>query len=70
MITKEQLESLGFVTEDGGLTYTDAPDWDFEFNIKTQELWNINDGFGEPEFLCKITDFNKLENIIIHYKQS
>jgi len=67
MISKEQLESIGFSTEDNTLYY-DAPNWDFEYNIKTQELFSFNDGYGEPEFLCRVTDINQLEIILDTHK--
>lgn len=63
MITKEQLNSIDYVSNDETL-YTIPGDWDYEFNIKTQELWSINDGIGEPEFLCKVTDFEKLKDLL------
>ena len=63
MITKGNLKSLGFSSIDG-VKYQDAYHFEYEFNIKSQELWNINDGWGEPTFLCKITDFEKLKEIL------
>lgn len=66
MISKEQLESIGFSTEDNTLYY-DAPNWDFEYNIKTQELFSFNELDGETEFLCRVTDINKLEELIDTY---
>lgn len=63
MITKEQLNSINYVSVDN-THYTEPGDWEYEFNIKTQELWNINDGYGEPTFLCKVTDFEKLKELI------
>lgn len=62
MINREQLNSIEYYSKDGTL-YTDAS-FDYEFNVKTQELWDINDGFGDPEFVCRITDFEKFKEII------
>lgn len=63
MITKEQLNSIDYTSKDGTL-YHLFGDWEYEYNIKTQELWAINDGYGEPEFLCKVIDFEKLKELL------
>lgn len=63
MITRDNLKSIGFNSINNS-TYYDAPNWEYEFDIHTQELWNINDGAGEPTFLCKVTDFEKLKELI------
>ena len=63
MITKEQLNSIDYVSHKGTL-FTIPGNWEYEYNIKTQELWSINDGFGEPEFLCRVTDFEKLKELL------
>ena len=62
MITKENLNSIGFVSVDSTLYCDDG--WEHEFNIKNQELWYINDGYGEPEFLCRITKFDGLKELL------
>lgn len=62
MITKEQLISIDGLTQDNISYYFGG--WEYEYNIKSQELWFINDGFGEPEFLCQITDFDKLKELL------
>lgn len=64
MINKEQLNSINFYSKDQTL-YIDN-NFDYEFNIKTQELWDINDGYGEPEFICRITNFEKFKELINH----
>lgn len=63
MITKEQLNSIDYVSNDN-TNYVIPGHWEYEFNIKKQELWCINDGFGEPEFLCRVTDFEKLKELL------
>jgi hypothetical protein len=62
MIIHNQLIDIGLLTNDK-ITYIDEY-YDFEFNIKTQELWYINDGFGEPEFIARYTRIGDLENAI------
>jgi hypothetical protein len=68
MITKEQLNSIGYREDpsEKGL-YTVPCVWEYGFNIKTQELWYLNDGFDEPEFIVKETDFEKLKKILEIY---
>ncbi len=63
MITKEQLNSIDYLSNDN-THYVIPGNWEYEFNIKKQELWCINDGFGEPEFLCRVTDFEKLKELL------
>jgi len=63
MITKEELHSIGYNSVDNTL-FNIAGEWEYEFNIKTQELWHINDGIGEPEFICKVTNFEKLKEFL------
>jgi hypothetical protein len=63
MITKEQLNSIDYVSNDN-MSYVIPGSWEYEFNIKTQQLWSINDGFGEPELLCRVTDFEKLKELL------
>ncbi len=62
MITKENLNSIDFTSIDHTLYYDEG--WDYEFNIKNQELWYVNDGFGDPEFICKITHFDELKEML------
>lgn len=63
MITKEQLNSIEYRSQDGTSYYIPG-DWEYEFNIKTQELWSINDGYGDSVFLCKVTNFEKLKELL------
>jgi hypothetical protein len=62
MITHHQLIDIGLLINDK-ITYIDEY-YDFEFNIKTQELWYINDGFGDPEFIARYIRIGDLENTI------
>jgi hypothetical protein len=62
MITKDQLNSISFFSDDNTSYY--GGNWDFEFNIKTQDLYTINDGFGEPELVCKCTNFKHLKEVL------
>ncbi len=64
MITREQLATIDYTYSRDGARFSIAGEWEYEFNVKTQELWNINDGFGEPEFICKVTDFEKLKDLL------
>lgn len=63
MITKEQLNQICFYSNDGTYYY-DEGTFDYEFNIKNQELWYYNDGCGGEEFLCKVTDIEELKTLI------
>lgn len=62
MITKENLNEIRSYSKDGIVFMID--NWEHEYNIKSQELWHINDGVGEPTFLCKVTDFEKLKELL------
>lgn len=63
MITKKQIESLGFTTTNGS-DYYDAFNWEYMFNVHSQELYSINDGHGEPQLLCKCIDLDHLKEVI------
>jgi hypothetical protein len=65
MITREQMMSIGYtVNKQEPDLYVVYGSWEYGFNIKTQELWHLNDGYGDPEFLVKITNFEKLKNLL------
>lgn len=59
-ITDNQLIELGFEFHYD----TWILDYDYEFNQKTNELFSINDGYGDVEFIVKIDDFNHLKTIV------
>lgn len=61
MITKEQLNSIGYQSKDGNKYYIWGY-WEYEYRIKPQELWQTFDGMWEL-FLCKITDFEKFKEL-------
>ena len=63
MLSHHQLTDLNLTTKDR-ISYFDSPDWDIEYNIKTQELWYINDGYGEPELIGRYTNVKELEQAI------
>jgi len=64
MISKNNINSIGYTYSNDGYKYSVPGNWEYEFNIKTQELWHINDGIGDPEFICKITNFEKLKELL------
>jgi hypothetical protein len=68
MVTHEQLIKLNLTTKDETL-YFDTPDWDIEYNRKTQELWFINDGYGEPDLIGRFTRIEELKEAIDLLKQ-
>jgi len=63
MINKEQLNSINFISDDGTYYY-DKGTFDYQYNIKNQELWYYNDGYGDEEFMCRVTDIEELKNLI------
>ena len=63
MITKEQLEKIGFRSTDTTLYY-DVDTWDYEYNIKTQELFSHCEVYGSTEFLTKVTNIEKFIELI------
>jgi hypothetical protein len=50
MITKEQLEEIGFRYFPRYGTYM-TTDFEFEFDLNKQELWALYDGCAEPELI-------------------
>jgi hypothetical protein len=68
MILKEELETVGFHLIDSHYEYVHNS-WEYMFNIKTQQLFAINDGYGDPELLCIITNFEELKKLLINLPQ-
>ena len=68
MITKEQLESIDFRTKDGTL-YHDYYRFDFEYNIKSQDLYDFNEVNGETEYICSVVDINQLKELTDYYRE-
>ena len=62
-ITKAQLEAIGFRSKDATLYY-DVGDWDYEYNIKTQELFSHCEVDGVTELITRVTSIEKLEELI------
>ena len=62
MITKEELNSIGYRSTNE-TEYYDLGTCDYLFNIKTQELFYIEDGMCN-DFMCRVTDFEKLKEFI------
>ena len=67
MITREQLKELDFLSTDYTLYY-DVGNWDYEYNIKTQELFSHCEVDGTTEFIARITDIEKFKELIEIYK--
>lgn len=63
MITKKQLDEDPDFGTNNGINYVYG-NWDYEFRVKTQELYDINDGYGDPEFICKVTSIEELKRIL------
>ena len=63
MITRAQLNEIGFSSEDNTLYY-DAPNWDFEYNIKTQDLYRFSEVDGATDHLCRVTNIETLKEIL------
>lgn len=65
MITEEQLKSINFYPNKKQKHLFYDPNNEYEYNIKTQELYCVNDGVTTPsEFVCKINNFDKLKELL------
>jgi len=63
MITKEQLKILGFYSgNESHLYYNDQ--WEYEFNILTNELLHYNDGFPADEPFVTILNYNHFKEVL------
>lgn len=70
MITKKQLETINYTpSKNDNTLYVLDGSWEYGFDIIKQELLYLNDCFGEPEFCAKITDFEKLKEILNFYNE-
>ena len=63
MITKEQLEEIGFSSTDD-CEYYDVGSWDFIYNIKTQKLYSHCEVYGDVEFLANVNNIEKLKKLL------
>ena len=66
MIIKKELESIGFRTKDGTL-YHDYYRFDFEYNIKSQYLYDHDEVDGKIEFICRVMDIHELRELTEYY---
>jgi len=62
MITKGDLEGNNFRSLGGHIYYYKL--YEYCFDIKTQSLYEFNEKTGEKEFLCHITNVDKLKDLI------
>jgi hypothetical protein len=62
MITAKQLRERGIGSWDG-IEFI-FKDCEYSFDTIKQELYFINDGFGEPEFIAKVTDIDELFSML------
>lgn len=63
MVTKQQLNSLHFYNgKSSHEFYDNGPD--FMFDIKTQKLYDHCEVAGVLDVICKVTDFEKLKEIL------
>ena len=58
MITKKELENVGWWAKDENTLFYDH--WEYQFKIKQREFWSINDGVGEPEFITTVDTIDEL----------
>lgn len=61
MITKEELESIGFQSIDGH-EYYDCGSWEMMYDIKTQTLYSFCEYKGLGEKHGRITDIQMLKD--------
>jgi len=67
MITREQLKEVGFTSRDYTLYY-DAYTFDYQYNVKTQELFSHCEVAGDTELITRVTDIEKFKELIEIYK--
>jgi len=60
-INKTQLIELGFIEIDKTEYLLDS---DYLLNIITNELFFVNDGYGEPELVAKIENYEHLIQVL------
>jgi hypothetical protein len=60
MIRAEDLDKHGWYSENGNKNIWYYDSWEYEFRIVSQELYYINDGYGEPQLINKITNMEDL----------
>jgi hypothetical protein len=62
MVTEPQLRSLGFKKHTDKNWYLGY--WDYKYEISTKILYDINDGFGEPQEITKIKNYEHFKQVI------
>lgn len=67
MIKADTLLQYEFTPSDGSRVEFVHSNWEYVFNIITQELWDINDGVGEPELLTRIDNLDHLKMVMLAY---
>jgi hypothetical protein len=60
MITADDLKDYGWFSAENDKSIWFYDSWEYEFRIKTQELFYINDGMDEPELIGRITSMDEL----------
>jgi len=69
MIKREDLKSIDYNLDTNSGLYVRWGSWEYGFDLVSQELFYLNDGVGEREFLVKITDFEKLKDLLELYDE-
>lgn len=64
MITPDILKERGFVCLKGNNIEFIYGNWDYMYNTNTHELFDINDGVGEPQLITVIENLEHLDTII------
>ncbi len=64
MISPDTLLEYGFCFIRGNKTVCYYGDWDYSYNTITHELHDINDGYGEPDFIAKIDNLDHLITVM------
>jgi len=62
-MTGQQLNELGFNSDSIGRIYY-SNDFEYEFNVITNELIFYNDGFPDTEPLVRIKNYEHLKQVI------
>lgn len=66
MVTAKTLISYGFHYKDN-INEFFYNGWDYMFIVNTQELYDSNDGYGEPTLLTKIYNLQHLMDVMFAY---
>ena len=67
MIKAETLLQYEFTPSAGSKIEFCHGNWEYMFNTTTQELWDINDGVGEPTLLTRIDNLDHLKMVMLAY---